>query len=127
MFDKKKLQEFTDTVIEKVECPEWADIGFGVIYVRSMTGASRDNHEIGIYQASLIEKDERIYNMRAMMVVATACDKDGNLLFTPNDAGWLGKKSAAVLDRLFEAAKKLSGTSKKDVEEMEKSLEVDPN
>ena len=121
MFDKNKLKDFKDAQVIKVECPEWAEMGD--IYVRSMTGISRDNHEMGIYDQSKIPDADRVYNMRATMVVATACDAEGNLIFTTKDADWLGKKSAKVLDRLFDAARKISGMSDSDVAEMEKSLE----
>lgn len=124
-FDVSKLKNFTDTVIKKVECPEWAEMGD--IYVRSMTGTSRDNYDMGLYHASLVEADKRDYNMRAEMAVASACDVDGNLLFTKDDLSWLGTKSGAVLDRIFDAAKDLSGVSEKDIAEMEKSLEAAPS
>ena len=125
MFDISKLKDFQDTKIEKVECPEWAEMGD--IYVRSMTGTSRDNYEMGTYHASQVNSSVRVYNMRAEMVAATACDEEGNLLFKKSDIEWLGKKSGAVLDRLFDAAQKLAGIGAKDLEEMEKSLEADQN
>jgi hypothetical protein len=124
-FDKSKLKDFKDTKIEKVDCPEWAEMGD--IYVRSMTGSSRDNYEMATYHASQVDEKVRVYNMRAEMVVATACDEDGNLLFDKADIVWLGQKSGAVLDRLFDAAQKLAGIGAKDLEEMEKSLETDQN
>lgn len=124
-FDKNKLKDFQDTKIEKVDCPEWAEIGFGEVYVRTMTGTSRDNYEMATYHASQVDAKVRVYNMRAEMVVATACDEEGELIFDKSDIEWLGTKSGAVLDRLFDAAQKLAGISAKDLEEMEKSLEAD--
>lgn len=125
-FDKSKLQGFQDTVIVRVLTPEWPDMGD--IYVRSMTGKSRDSYEGAIYlaeqNAKKTGKGSRLDNLRANMMVASACDEDGNLLFDAADAEWLGDKSAAVLDRIYDAANKLSGISAEDIEEMEKKLEV---
>lgn len=125
-FDKSKLQGFQDTVIVKVPTPEWPNLGD--IYVRSMTGRSRDSYEGAIYLASEKAKETgngtRLDNLRANLVVATACDKDGNLLFDASDAEWLGNKSAAVLDRIADASKDLAGISAEDVAEMEKKSEA---
>lgn len=126
MFDKKALFTLNDRKIEKVECPEWGELGQH-IYVRTMSGSARDSYEMAIHNASVEDENGMMYNMRAMMAVAVCCDKDGNLLFEPSDAKALGEKSAAVLDRIFDVGKRLSKMSSKDVEEMEKSLESDPS
>jgi len=134
MFDKKALFAYDDTKIEKVECPEWGDLG-KEIYVRTMSSKSRDTYEMGIVEAGKQAKEARengtlfefTYNMRAEMAVGSICDKDGNLLFETSDAKELGKKSAGVLDRIFTVAKRLSHFSEEDVEEMEKSLESGAN
>lgn len=122
MFDKEKLKELNDINVEKVNCPEWGEQG-DEIYVRSMTGRSRDNYEMGLVAASKVAEDARLYNFRAMMAVACCCDKDGELLFDPSDAEWIGGKSAAALDRIVDAAKRISRMMPEDVKAMEKTLE----
>ena len=106
MFDKKALFTLNDRKIEKVECPEWGELG-KYIYVRTMSGSARDSYEMAIHNASLDDENGMMYNMRAMMAVAVCCDKDGKLSFEPSDAKALGEKSAAALDRIFEAGKRL--------------------
>jgi hypothetical protein len=49
------------------------------------------------------------------------CDEAGNLTFTEQDVWALGEKNAAVLDRLFEVAQRLSSLRPKDVEEKVKN------
>jgi hypothetical protein len=45
-------------------------------------------------------------------------DDDGNRLFTDADAKALGEKSAAALDKLFEAAAELSRLKDEDIDEL---------
>lgn len=124
MFDKEAFFALDDKKIEKVECPEWGDFG-KEIYVRTMSGKSRDCYEMGIYNAKKEDKAGFLYNMRASLVVMTCCDKDGKLHFGPEDVDKLGDMSGAVLDRLYYKAKEISKISDEDVEEMEKSSESD--
>ena len=126
MFDKKAFFALDDKTIVKVACPEWGKFG-KQIYIRTMSGKARDSYELGIYNAKERDKDSFLYNMRASLVVATCCDKNGKLHFKPEDADKLGEMSGAVLDRLYDKAKELSKISDGDVEEMEKSLGADPN
>ena len=125
-FDIAKLRALKDIQTILVDCPEWAGAGFDKIWVRSMTGKSRDSYEAAIYYAGL-EADEKghgsnLDNLRANTVVATACDEEGVLIFTAEDAEWLGNMNAAALDRIVDAGQKLAGISEKDIKEMEKSL-----
>ena len=60
-------------------------------------------------------------NIRARLVVKTACDENGALLFTEDQASYLGKKSAKALDRCFSVAQTLNGLSGNDVEELAKN------
>ena len=120
-FDREKLKGFKDVEIEKVDCPEWASLGD--IYVKGMTGRARDTYEMAIYDAG--QSADQSYNMRAQMVAGCACNEDGSLIFKQKDAGWLGDQSAVVLNRLYDVARRLSGMTIEDVEELEKSLEAD--
>lgn len=121
MFDREKLKGLKATDIEKVDCPEWAKLG--EVYVKGMSGRSRDTYEMAVYEEG--QRGNNSYNMRAQMVVGCACNKDGSLIFTNNDAVWLGDQSALVLNRIYEAAQRLSGMTAEDVDQLEKSLEDD--
>jgi len=124
MFDKEAFFKFDDVKIEKVECPEWGDFG-KQIYIRTMSGRARDTYETGIYNSKKDDSESFLYNMRASLVVACCCDKEGKLHFEPEDVDKLGEMSGAVLDRLYDKSKGMSKMSDEDVEEMEKSLESD--
>lgn len=99
---------------ELVEVKDWG----GSVYVKAMTGAERDKFE----EDSLVRRGKRretnLLNFRARLVVRTVVGDDGKRLFADDDADALGEKSAAVLDRLYDVAARLSGISDEDVNEL---------
>ena len=119
VLDRNSILQASDVVIESLEVPEWK----GTVYVKSMSGQERDS-----FEASLVSKDGKnpVYaNIRAKLVVRTACDETGKRLFSEADIPDLTRKSAAALQRIFEVAQRLSGISSKDVEEMTGELKND--
>ena len=98
----------------RVDVPEWG----GFVFVGMMTGAERDRWEISTSNA--LEKPGTA-NVRASLCAATMCDETGKRIFTPNQANDLGRKSAAALDRVYTAARKLNKVSEGDIEELEKN------
>lgn len=111
-----------DRVVEAVDVPEWG----GVVYVRSLTGAERDQFEASIVQRNGKDTRTNLRNLRARLVVLAACDADGQPIFKTEDAAALGAKNAAPLDRLFAAAQRLSGLRDNDVQEMAENFESIP-
>lgn len=105
---------------EYVATPEWAAACAGV-WVRVMTAAERD-----AYEASCIERrgdnyERNLANVRAKLVCRCAVDEAGNRIFADADAEALGRKSAAVLDRLYETASRLNRLRAKDAEDLAKN------
>lgn len=107
---------------EAVYVPQW---GFNV-YVRTLTGA-----ELDAWQASLVNFDGKrprlqMANQRARLVVKCVVDEAGNRLFKDDEADALGRKSAAAIQVLFDAAQRLNALSDDLVEEMEKNSTSEP-
>lgn len=115
---REKARVTNDLPSEKVDVPEWGC----AVYIRTVGAVERDMFE----EASLVKKgkmrETSIRNIRARMVVLTACNEDGTPAFIPADTEWLGSKSAKVLDRLYSVAARLNGWSDADIEELEKNL-----
>lgn len=106
-----------DLPTQEVEVPEWG----GTVLIRAMTGAERD-----AFEASMIVEKEgddrraRMINVRARLCASVIVGEDGvTSIFTPADVAELGGKSAKALNRVFEAARKLSGFTEEDVKELE--------
>lgn len=105
-----------DGKTEELEVPEWGT----KVWIRTLSGRERDALENLIYQGN---KKGGAANIRAEFAVRCLSDADGKRLFADPEAKALGEKSAAALDRIFEAARRLNKFDQRDVEELEKNSE----
>lgn len=113
---KEQILSADDLATEVVEVPEWG----GSITLRTITGTERDHLEATISADGGIKNMD---NLRARLIILSAVDDDGKKLFTmKDDLALLGGKSARVLSTVFTVAMKLSGFSKKDVDELTENL-----
>ena len=61
-------------------------------------------------------------NARARLVAVSAIDAEtGELMFSEEDVLAIGEQSAAVIDRIYDVASKISGISDNDLEEITKN------
>jgi len=118
----KSILDANDLTKEKVEVPEWS----GHLFVRVMPGYARDAWEAHVF-LSQEDAGKRMKNLRARLIAATACDEQGNLLFNEKQIEALGKKSSKAMDRVFEAASRLNGLTKEDVDSLVGESEGDQN
>lgn len=102
-----------------VSVPEWG----GDVYVRTMTGAERDEYETLVFTRQQagggMVKDLR--GVKSLLVVLTTVDDAGVRLFDKGDAEALSQKSAAAINRIADVALELAGYTAKDVEELAKN------
>ena len=113
MLTKDQILAANDLTKETVDVPEWG----GPVFVRVLTGAERDAFESEAVGDRRVGKS----NVRAQLCARAICDERGDRLFSDDEVGALAAKSAAALDRVFEAASRLNGLSGRDVEELEKN------
>ena len=114
---REKIIEIMDIQRELVSVPEWG----GEVYVRGLNGSERDAFESSIVAMHGKKSSVDMHNIRAKLAAATICGEDGSLMFSEADVAALGKKSAAALDRIYNAATRLSGISEADVDELAKN------
>lgn len=103
---KQSIFAAFDIKVEPVEVPEWG----GTLYVRTFSGKQRD--AIDKFIASACDAQGKLRDpsgLRVQVVLASACNSKGELLFVPEDAASLGDKSAAAIERIFNAAQALNG------------------
>ena len=109
-----KIFSAVDLKTERVDVPEW-----GVtVYVRTLSGAQRDEFEQGLQDSKSEGAGIDIRGLKARLAVLATVDDDGEAVFQPGDEEALQNKSAAPLDRLYQAASRLSGLSPEDAEEL---------
>ena len=65
----------------------------------------------------------RQLEFRERLVCATVRDDEGRAVFQPGDLDSVGEQKADVVDRIAEAAIRVCGLSKSDVEKLEKNSE----
>jgi len=109
-----------DLKIDVVEVPEWG----GAVRVRGLSGAERDAFEASVVDLSSNGRRApvmNLVNLRAKLAARCIVDENGARLFEDADIVALGRKSAQALQRVFEAAQRLSGLTARDVEELEKN------
>lgn len=107
--DRDRILSAPDTTQPvPVEVPEWG----GVVYIREITAAERDAWEMRFIGGG----PGRTQNIRAGLLVYALCDREGKRLFADEDIGRLGRKSAKVLDRLFDIARRVNGLMVEDLE-----------
>lgn len=108
---KEAILGADDLPRELVNVPEWG----GPVLVRTMSGTDRD-----AFEASLLDKEGRMHNVRARLVALTVCDAQGERLFGDSDLDALGRKSARALDRVFSVAQRLNGIGVQQVDAVKK-------
>lgn len=111
-----------DIETREVDVQEWG----GTVLIRALTGTERDAYEASMQQQRGKDIVRNFANVRAKLVVKCCIDADGNRLFADQDAPALGKKSAAALDRVFEACAELSRLSNEDIDELGKASDETP-
>jgi hypothetical protein len=110
-----------DLITQRVEVPEWGGAVLVKVlkadekmaYERSNTIRRRDRS--GVIQ---IDPNDKV-NFRVNLVIRACVDATGAPLFSEVDVLALGGKSAAALERIFEAACALNRIGRGDIEEME--------
>lgn len=114
MLSKAQILAASDVKTQVVSVPEWG----GSVTVRSLKGWERDQFD----ESQINSKS--VVHYRAKLVAKALCDETGNSLnFTEGEVLQLSDKNAAALDRVFDAARMLSGigADAKQVEAIEKN------
>ena len=114
ILDKRAIFAAKDIKIQLVSVPEWG----GDVLVRGLTGHERDRFESTILDQRGKKTKIDLSNARARLVAMALIDNDGKLLFSDDEVGILGTKSAAALDRIYDVAAALSGISDEDIDEL---------
>lgn len=116
---KDAILKADDRQVEVVNVPEWG----GKVRVRGLTARERDAFEADITeerQGKDGEAEAKVdtKDIRAKLAQRSMVDADGGLLFTQAEVTALTQKSAKALNRVFSVAQRLSGLTRKDVEEL---------
>ena len=103
----------------KSSCP--APSTGSTVAATTTSGAERDDYEATIMRVKGTDTQVNLANARAKLVAKACVDENGARLFSDDDVKALSKKSALALQRVFDAASRLSGLSKQDMEDLTKN------
>ena len=99
----------------------------GRVIVQGLTVNQRDDFEAGCLITERNGKQRvNVLGMRAKLVALCCINQDGSRLFEDADALKIGALPAKDVERVFEAAQRLSGISDRDLEELEKNSASGP-
>src|SRR5512139_3678645 len=99
LLTREQILKAADIQTERVAVPEWG----GEVLVRGMSGAERDAFEASIVATDGKKTRVEMKNIRARMAALCMVDENGKRLFSQADLDELGMKSAAALNRVYEA------------------------
>jgi hypothetical protein len=126
---KERIQQINDLPIEKVNVLEW---GFDV-WLQGTTSVQRDAYEQSMITTTRPDKPRKghkgfdmipnLANAKAKLVALCLVNEDRTPVFgsTAEAERELGNKSASSITKLYEVARRLSGLSDEDIEDLEKN------
>lgn len=125
LLTRKELLSFVETQYEVVDLSEEMKRPGASIRVRSLTATERDAFESSLITGKGRHTRTDTRNLRAKLVALTAVNDDNSRMFTMKDVDSLGRVNAAVVDKVYGVAARLSGITEKDVEELAGNFESD--
>lgn len=108
---REAILQADDLPREAVETPEWAPFGVPLVHIRGFSGQERDEWEQSLTERinGRVVPRINVRNIRSAFLVKVIVDENGARVFDDKDVKALGAKSGAVLDRLWDKARELSG------------------
>jgi hypothetical protein len=97
--------------------------GWGTAIIQGLSAAARDSYEASVVvlrrgKGGRTEEGRDFDNVRAKLVVRCLIGTDGRPLFGAHEYDLVGQLPAMVIDKLWEAATRLSGMTEEDIEEL---------
>lgn len=93
--------------------------GFGEVFIKALT--AKENEE---FEQIIVNSDGKMktdISVKAVMVIKSAEDADGNKLFTMDDLEQLSEMPAAPINKMFAVASRLNNVTDADIEELTKN------
>ena len=125
LLKKDQIYAAQDLPTERVAVPEWG----GDLIVKTMTSAERDQWEEEwlIWRENVNGSKDAFRFYDAFLVSRAVVDEDGKRMFIQEDVKKLADKSAKVVGRIAEVARRLNFITLADVEAAAKNSETAPS
>ncbi|THA31794.1 hypothetical protein E6R18_15805 [Streptomyces sp. A1277] len=115
LLSKDQIDAADDRQWEDVPVPEWG----GDVRVLGMSGTDRNAYQSSLIVIGANGKPQRVNLNDQLAKILARClvGEDFQRLYTDKEVAALGRKNGAVLDRLADVAKRLSGLNDKATED----------
>ncbi|MFJ2707855.1 hypothetical protein ACIO3R_32345 [Streptomyces sp. NPDC087428] len=125
LLSKDQINAADDRLWEDVPVPEWG----GDVRVLGMSGTDRNAYQSSMVVIGTNGKPQRVNlnDQLAKLVGKCLVGEDFQRLYSDKEVAALGRKNGAVLDRLADVAKRLSGLNDKAVEDAAGNSEAHPS
>lgn len=124
LLSREQILEAKDMKTEDVPVPEWG----GEVRIRMLSGTERDRFEASMVEMKKDGSQKRnVENVRARLVALCIVNEAGEVMFNRADIVMLGNKSAAALQRVFNACNELNAVTEEDVEDLAESFDGAPS
>lgn len=123
LLTKEQIRDAEDRATEIVPVPEWG----GDVKIMALSGAERDLWDTWRVAQTKLPAATKFRNTRAYLLVLSVVNDADEKLYSHADIEWLGSKSGAAIDRIYERCFKLSKLGDADVEESVKNSEAAPS
>ena len=120
---KDQILSAEDRETRTVSVHEWG----GEVLLRTMTGTDRNAYEQSLIRVHGNQAVPNMANASAKLLARCIVGEDGERLFTEAEIVELGKKSAAVLNRLADVAAEMNGLTDEAVEDLAGNSEAAPS
>lgn len=117
---REEILGMEDILVEEVTIPQWKN---RTVMVCGLTAAAKNQYQQSLVEMRGTSQKLRLENSTAKLVALTVVNKERQRIFTERDIEKLGTKSAAALELIVEVANRLSGMTKKEVEDLVKNSE----
>ena len=98
----------------------------GDVWVYGLTAGQKDEYENNVVKLSGRNRQVRLTNARAQLLMLTIHDQHGKRMFSEVDMGRLCQIPANVTDPLLDVARRLSGMAAEEIEELVKNSQTAP-
>ncbi|MFC4333860.1 hypothetical protein [Salininema proteolyticum] len=126
LLSKDAILKADDIELADIDVPEWG----GTVRLRGLDGMQRariNGTAIAVRGQTVSIKADALAEQQLRIVCACLVDADGKQLFTVKEFEKLGRKSAEVIERLYQKASELSGLGGEAVDDTAKNSESTPS
>jgi len=98
--------------------------GHGDIWIYGLTVGQKDEYEDAVYSVVAGSRQVRIKNARALLIMRCCYDQHGKRLFGDAQLGKVSEMPAALVEPIYDTARKLSGMPVGEIEDLVKNSEA---